>query len=104
MFNSFTKKPPTTTTEDRGTLFNYDRLTKEEIAEFKEAEKKETDRKAKVKEEEQKTGLVSYKDANLYQQHYGWGGGKKSKSKSKSKKSKSKKSKKRKTKKSKKRK
>jgi hypothetical protein len=53
---------------------------------------------------EQITGLVSYKDANLYQQHYGWGGGKKSKSKSKSKKSKSKKSKKRKTKKSKKRK
>ena len=51
----------------------------------------------------QRTGLVSYEDANLYQQHY-WGGGKKSKSKSKSKKSKSKKSKKRKTKKSKKRK
>ena len=92
--NSFTKKPPTTPTvaptEDRGTIFNSDRLTKEETAKFEEAEKKEAERKTKVKEEEQRTGLVSYENANDYQRRYGWGGGKKSKSKSKSKKSKSK--------------
>ena len=95
MFNIFKKKPPTTTvtpTEDRGILFDSNRLTKKEIAEFKEAEKKEN----KEEEEEQRTDLVSYNDANAYQQRYGFGGG--------GKKSKSKKSKKRKTKKSKKRK
>lgn len=88
--NIFTKKTPTTPTvaptEDRGT----DRLTKEETAKFEEAEKKETDRKAKEKD------LVSWEDANAWQKRYGdWRGGKKSKSK-KSKKRKTKKSKKRK--------